>query len=111
MLQNADDARATCVNFLLDKAQYPTQSLMAPTMEPWQGPSLCVYNNAIFTNNDFRYYKISHRCFIPISFFRNLSTIGQDRKLDRPGATGRFGLGFNAVYVIECTFISFIYLY
>ena len=30
--------------------------------------------------------------------YRNLSQIGQGSKLEKMGATGRFGLGFNAVY-------------
>jgi sacsin len=54
LLQNADDARATQFALYLDKNEYPSQSLMAPTMEAWQGPSLCVFNNALFTNEDFR---------------------------------------------------------
>jgi hypothetical protein len=41
-----------------------------------------VYNNAEFTARD----------------FENLSRIGQASKLDKLATTGRFGLGFNAVY-------------
>ncbi len=53
-----------------------------PNMATWQGPALLSYNNAVFSPSD----------------FKNISRIGQDSKLERPAATGRFGLGFNAVY-------------
>lgn len=51
-------------------------------MSAWQGPALLAYNDAVFSPSD----------------FKNISRIGQDSKLERPAATGRFGLGFNAVY-------------
>ena len=51
-------------------------------MATWQGPALLSYNDAVFSPSD----------------FKNISRIGQDSKLERPTATGRFGLGFNAVY-------------
>jgi len=51
-------------------------------MADWQGPALCVYNNATFSSRD----------------FNNLVKIGQASKLDRLVTTGRFGLGFNSVY-------------
>ncbi|BDA44284.1 probable Sacsin [Coccomyxa sp. Obi] len=51
LLQNADDAGASEVAFMLDNHQYGTNSVL-----------------------------------------------GQDTKVDRPATTGRFGLGFNAVY-------------
>lgn len=51
-------------------------------MATWQGPALLSYNDAVFSPSD----------------FKNISRIGQDSKLERPAATGRFGLGFNAVY-------------
>ena len=51
-------------------------------MAAWQGPALLAYNDAVFSPAD----------------FKNISRIGQDSKLERPAATGRFGLGFNAVY-------------
>jgi sacsin len=47
-----------------------------------QGPALYVYNDATFSQHD----------------FSAISKIGQDSKLERLGTTGRFGLGFNAVY-------------
>ena len=108
MIQNADDAGASVVKVLINHKHYGTSSLLGPRMAEWQGPGalrptpgllhdvhyltwiafilLCaavyVYNDAEFTARD----------------FENLSKIGQASKLDKLATTGRFGLGFNAVY-------------
>jgi hypothetical protein len=44
--------------------------------------AIYVYNDKAFTEND----------------LKNLSAIGQASKMERLATTGRFGLGFNAVY-------------
>lgn len=49
-------------------------------MATWQGPALLCYNDAQFTPRD----------------LHNISRIGQDSKLEKPAAIGRFGLGFNS---------------
>lgn len=36
LIQNADDAGASCVSFLLDASSYPTDSLLGPAMASWQ---------------------------------------------------------------------------
>ena len=82
LLQNADDARASEVAFMFDPGTQGTSSLLHPEMAIWQGPALYIYNDTTFSAAD----------------YRNLSQIGQGSKLDKMGATGRFGLGFNAVY-------------
>ena len=82
LIQNADDARAQTVKVLYNTRSYGTKSLLGPKMAAWQGPSLLVYNDAQFSERD----------------FSNLVRIGQASKLDRLVTTGRFGLGFNAVY-------------
>ena len=46
--------------------------VVAPAMAAWQGPALCAYNDAVFSPAD----------------FAAISRIGQDSKLDKPGATG-----------------------
>ncbi|RAL41091.1 hypothetical protein DM860_008789 [Cuscuta australis] len=82
LVQNAEDAGASEVTFLLDKTQYGTSSVLSPEMADWQGPALYCFNDSIFTPQDL--YAISR--------------IGQDSKLEKPFAIGRFGLGFNCVY-------------
>ncbi|CAM9839484.1 unnamed protein product, partial [Choristocarpus tenellus] len=68
--------------FTYNAQEYGNGSLLGPALESWQGPSLYVYNDATFTERD----------------FQNLAKVGQGSKLDKLAATGRFGLGFNAVY-------------
>lgn len=82
LVQNAEDAGASEVSFLLDKTQYGTSSVLSPEMAEWQGPALYCFNNSIFSPQDL--YAISR--------------IGQDGKLEKPLSIGRFGLGFNCVY-------------
>lgn len=82
MVQNAEDACASEVVFLLDKTQYGTSSILSPEMAEWQGPALYCFNDSVFSPQDL--YAISR--------------IGQDSKLDKPFSIGRFGLGFNCVY-------------
>ncbi|CAN1168841.1 SACS [Linum perenne] len=82
LVQNAEDAGASEVIFLLDKTQYGTSSVLSPEMSDWQGPALYCFNDSIFTPHDL--YAISR--------------IGQESKLEKPFAIGRFGLGFNCVY-------------
>ncbi|CAB4295974.1 unnamed protein product [Prunus armeniaca] len=82
LVQNAEDAGASEVSFLLDKTQYGTSSVLSPEMADWQGPALYCFNDSVFSPQDL--YAISR--------------IGQESKLEKPFAIGRFGLGFNCVY-------------
>ncbi|XP_059447074.1 uncharacterized protein LOC132178626 isoform X3 [Corylus avellana] len=82
LVQNAEDAGASEVTFLLDKTQYGTSSVLSPEMADWQGPALYCFNDSVFSPQDL--YAISR--------------IGQESKLEKPFAIGRFGLGFNCVY-------------
>ncbi|KAL3825148.1 hypothetical protein ACJIZ3_021177 [Penstemon smallii] len=82
LVQNAEDAGASNVVFLLDKTHYGTSSLLSPEMGDWQGPALYCFNDSVFSSQDL--YAISR--------------VGQESKLEKPFAIGRFGLGFNCVY-------------
>ncbi|XP_050232119.1 uncharacterized protein LOC126680894 [Mercurialis annua] len=82
LVQNAEDAGASEVIFFLDKTQYGTSSVLCPEMADWQGPALYCFNDSVFSPQDL--YAISR--------------IGQESKLEKPLAIGRFGLGFNCVY-------------
>lgn len=62
-MQNADDAGARTVRVMLNTRQYGNGSLLSPAMSSWQGPSLYVFNDAVFTDRD----------------FQNLARIGQVR--------------------------------
>ncbi|XP_075490038.1 uncharacterized protein LOC142528761 isoform X2 [Primulina tabacum] len=82
LVQNAEDAGASSVVFLLDKTNHGTSSLLSREMADWQGPALYCFNDSVFSSQDL--YAISR--------------IGQENKLEKPLAIGRFGLGFNCVY-------------
>ncbi|KAI9812928.1 MAG: hypothetical protein M1827_004446 [Pycnora praestabilis] len=82
LLQNADDAGASRIKFVLDTRSHATSELLVPGLEGFQGPALLAYNDALFTDKD----------------FGSLSTIGDSGKMGDASATGKFGRGFNSVY-------------
>ncbi|WAR13976.1 SACS-like protein [Mya arenaria] len=84
LLQNADDAHATEICFILDKDTYSDKNLFSKSMKPLQNPALCVYNNMPFTQND----------------LIGIQRLGQGSKDDDPSKIGRYGVGFNSVYNI-----------
>ena len=84
MIQNAEDAHATQVHFLLDLRHNndARSSLFDQGMAECQGPALWVYNDARFTQED----------------FESITKLGGATKEQDTSKIGRFGLGFNAVY-------------
>ena len=82
LLQNADDAQATEVKFLIDWREHPKSSLFTDELASWQGPALIAYNNATFSDQDFE-----HIC-----------ELAGETKMKDPLKTGRFGVGFCATY-------------
>ncbi|CAN2387927.1 HEPN domain [Pristimantis euphronides] len=92
LLQNADDAEATEVHFVLDYRTHKIESVFGPQWHPVQGPALCVYNNKKFNSKD-------------IDGIQQLGVGGKENNVDK---TGKFGLGFNSVYhITDCpSFVS-----
>ena len=84
LIQNADDAGAMEVKFLLDWRKNKTEKLLSPGLAETQGPALWVYNDACFTDKDFE----------NVNKLAGATKIGNEEKL------GRFGLGFSTVYNI-----------
>ena len=82
LIQNADDAGATEVKFLIDWRHHPTESLIAKELKEWQGPGLIVHNNATFSDED----------------FDNICKIISETKKEDPLKIGRLGLGFYTTY-------------
>ena len=84
LIQNAEDAGANEIKFVIDWRNHPTENLLTNEMAAWQGPALLVYNNAVFSDED----------------FINICEIaGASKKID-PTKIGRFGVGFCSVYHI-----------
>ena len=84
MIQNAEDAGASEIKFVIDWRNHPTEYLLTAEMKAWQGPALLVHNNAVFSDKDF-----TNICEIA----------GASKKID-PTKIGRFGVGFCSVYHI-----------
>jgi len=47
-IQNADDAKARKLKLCLDLRSHGTQSLLVPSLAPYQGPALLIYNDGTF---------------------------------------------------------------
>lgn len=82
LLQNADDAEATVVEYVLDTNSYPDGPLLHDGLKEYQGPALLARNNSVFRDED----------------FTSLSSVGDSRKRYEASSTGKFGQGFNSVY-------------
>ncbi|XP_070180537.1 sacsin-like [Littorina saxatilis] len=84
LIQNADDAGATEVRFLLDERQNigSRKNLFSETMASLQGPAVWAYNNAMFSDQD----------------FENIVKLAGETKIEDVSKVGKFGLGFNSVY-------------
>eukprot|EP00961_Rhodomonas_salina_P055017 739134-Rhodomonas_salina.1 len=52
-VQNADDAGGSSVRFCVDQRTFPTESLADEKLAEFQGPSMLIYNNGVFSDDDF----------------------------------------------------------
>ncbi|XP_061172071.1 sacsin-like [Saccostrea echinata] len=86
MLQNADDAGASCLRVLYDERTNENSrvGLIDKGMAECQGPAIWVYNDAKFEEKD----------------FQNIIRLGAGTKESDMTKIGKFGLGFCSVYNI-----------
>ena len=82
LIQNSDDAGASCVKVLFDYTSHPATTVLQKNMEEIHGPAMYVFNNAKFTERD----------------FESILKLSSCNKLSDTEKIGRFGVGFNAVY-------------
>jgi len=87
LLQNADDAGARRFALLADGATYSveaasTSGLLDARLGVWQGPAVCAFNDAEFTDAD----------------FEGICRVGASGKRSDHAKIGRYGLGFNTTY-------------
>jgi len=82
LIQNADDAGATCVEIIFDWRTHNFKQLPDPRMGVLMGAAMLVYNDSNFTDED----------------FRNIKSLGDSGKRETLWKTGRFGVGFNSIY-------------
>ena len=82
LIQNADDAGATEVRFLVDPREHPPEGLPNEHFKKYRGPALFAWNDATFKRNDWD-------C---------LAKIDRSEKEKEVMKVGRFGLGFLSVF-------------
>ena len=82
LLQNADDAGAKKLYFILDKRSHNDDSVISDKWKSLQGPALLFWNNSTFSDED----------------LVGIQKIGLGNKRDDPDKIGQYGIGFNVVY-------------
>ncbi len=84
LIQNADDAGANEVKFLIDWRSNETtlSNLISDDMKACHGPAIWAYNDAYFSKED----------------IQNICSIAAQSKKQKLDKVGRFGLGFTSVY-------------
>ncbi|XP_033730243.1 LOW QUALITY PROTEIN: sacsin-like [Pecten maximus] len=82
LLQNADDAQATELQFIIDSNTYSSEMVFNDKWKPLQGPALLVFNDSTFSSED----------------IQGIQDLGIGSKGEDPTKTGQYGVGFNAVY-------------
>ncbi|XP_077990298.1 sacsin-like [Glandiceps talaboti] len=82
LIQNAEDAGASEVKFLLDITNHGEEGLLSENIAKYQGPALYCYNNATFQKED----------------WDNIQSLQDSIKKKDPSKVGRFGCGFVSVY-------------
>ena len=82
VLQNADDAKAKKLYFILDKRTHCKESVLSEEWQQLQGPALLVWNDSIFTEAD----------------LKGIQELGLGSKRDTAETIGQYGIGFNVVY-------------
>lgn len=94
LLQNADDAGASEIEYVLDTKSYTDDHgpLLHEALVDYHGPALLVRNNSSFTDED----------------FISLASVGDSLKRHDVSKTGKFGQGFNSVrkFIRICTSIE-----
>ena len=96
-IQNAEDAKASEIVFVLDqRTDHPDCKLFSET-EKWKElqhtPALCIFNNRPFTEEH----------------IQGICRLGRGGKGDTADTIGRFGIGFNVAYhLTDCpSFVSY----
>ena len=87
LLQNADDAGAGMIHFILDPRTHKADKVFDDKWKELNGPALLVYNDKPFTQRD----------------LEGIQNLGEGSKGNDPNKTGKYGVGFNCVYHVTDT--------
>jgi len=83
LLQNADDAKARTIKLCVAESRTTPNDPGSDVLDTLlSGPSLLAYNDGVFTATD----------------LKSIQQIGDSLKKSTGNKTGRFGIGFNAIY-------------
>ena len=82
LIQNADDASASEIHFILDLRNLPKNRVLDMGWEQLMEPALLVFNNSYFTSGD----------------IEGIQRLGEGSKRNANSKIGKFGVGFNCVY-------------
>ena len=82
LIQNADDAGASRVHFVVDRRRHADRRVFESSWRALQGPALCVFNDRPFGDAD----------------IDGIQRFGEGSKTSDPAATGQYGVGFSSVY-------------
>ena len=82
LLQNADDAKAKKLYFILDKRSHSCKKLPSPEWKDLQGPALLAWDDMGFTKDN----------------LKGIQKLGLGSKRSESESIGQFGIGFNCVY-------------
>lgn len=87
MIQNADDAEASRVEFLLDCTEHRTSRIINDNFANYQGPALYAWNDSIFTKKD----------------WEGFEKLKKSEKKYEKLKVGRFGVGLCSIYHLTGT--------
>ena len=86
LIQNADDAGAKTIHFILDQRSAPqSPKVVNVGYEKLLEPALLVFNDSYFTSED----------------IQGLKNLGKGSKSSNVNKIGKFGVGFNCVYCLS----------
>ena len=84
LIQNADDAKASEIHFILDQRNLAKSRVVNENWEKLLDPALLVFNDAFFTSQD----------------IAGIKDLGKGSKGTSDDKIGQFGVGFNCVYTL-----------
>ena len=84
LIQNADDAKASEIHFILDQRNLAKSRVVNENWEKLLDPALLVFNDAFFTSQD----------------IAGIKDLGKGSKGSSDDKIGQFGVGFNCVYTL-----------
>lgn len=81
-----------------DQRSHGTESLVSNDLKEFQGPALCIANNAVFSEKVHPAVLGLNGLFIVQQDFENIKHVENSYKQHENDKIGKYGVGFNSVY-------------